>query len=155
MQQKPPFSDIHYTKNLEKFSRDNPLEAYRLENVDCSTLTFCYTEENELNLTEEVNGRKIYLHDQAGAIWAARQWAKQLRLGKQTVIFVYGLGLGYYYLPLKEWLEDPTHYLVFLEDDKRVLNKVLSNFIPQHPSFFRIFMQICPIYLKLFRDNTL
>lgn len=115
-----------YAKNIERFARDNPLEAYRLEEVDCSKIKFCHTLEDELNLVDESQGQARYLHDQGGAIFAAHQWAKKLSLEGCTVLFVYGLGLGYYYLPLKKWLEEPSHYLVFLEDNPCVVRYFLQ-----------------------------
>jgi antitoxin component YwqK of YwqJK toxin-antitoxin module len=118
--------DENYAKNVELFARDNPLEAYRLEETDCSRLKFCHTLENELNLVDESQEKPLYFHDQGGAVWAAQQWASKLPLEGCNVLFVYGLGLGYYYLPLKPWLADPLHSLVFLEDNPCVVHYFLQ-----------------------------
>lgn len=115
-----------YAENVERIARDNPLEAYRLELYEHSRIKFCSTLDDELNLVDERRDPFLYLHDQGGAIWAAQRWAKQLSFERCDVLFIYGLGLGYYYLPLKEWLKDHAHYLVFLEDDKEVVYHFLQ-----------------------------
>jgi len=120
-------SEERYAKNLELFARDNPLEAFRLDAADCSKLRLCKTYENELNLVDESQKQKIYLHAQEGAVWEANTWAEGLPLENKEVVFVYGLGLGYYYLPLKQWLkENSKRYLVFLEDDPCVVRYFLQ-----------------------------
>jgi len=41
-----------------------------------------------------------------------------LQLTNETVIYIYGIGLGAYYEALKDWLSaDRNHFVVFLEDD--------------------------------------
>jgi len=120
--------DTLYIKNLERFARFSPLEAYRLDDVDCSDLNFCYTKENELNLVVEYDGSPLYLHKQEGAHWEARLWSQILPLETVDVLYVYGLGLGYYYLPLKEWLLGAKNrYLVFIEEDPRVVRRFLQS----------------------------
>lgn len=112
-----------YAKNLRLFSRDNPKEAFHLDPVECSLMRFCHTDEKELNLVDESQKQKVYLHPQSGALCEANYWAKKLPFENTDVIFIYGLGLGYYYIPLKKWLEeDPGHYLVFLEDNSYVVH---------------------------------
>lgn len=113
---------LHYKRNLEKFARDNLVEAYRLEWADCSHLRFCKTYKGELNLIDKRGEHSIYLHAQEGAELEARYWAGNLALESTDVLFVFGLGLGYCYLPLKEWLQgDPKKHLVFLEDDPSII----------------------------------
>ncbi|HEV8053003.1 MAG TPA: 6-hydroxymethylpterin diphosphokinase MptE-like protein, partial [Parachlamydiaceae bacterium] len=118
-----------YKKNLELFARDNPLEAiaFRLdEATDCSFMKTCLTDENEPNLVDESGDHKIYLHAQYGAVLEAEGWAQKLALKEHDVLFIYGLGLGYYYLPLKKWLEEnAARHLVFLEDNPCVVNHFL------------------------------
>jgi len=57
-------------------------------------------------------------------------WKKSLYLEGVDVLYVYGIGLGYHYLALQQWLEggiDRT--VVFFEDDLRVLKTLFS--LPQ------------------------
>ncbi len=45
-----------------------------------------------------------------------------LELDEVEVLYVLGLGLGYLYYAARDWLAaDPSHQLVFLEDDLSVL----------------------------------
>lgn len=127
-----------YAKNLELFVRDNLLQSLNVEEGAYSSLRFCKTHEGELNLVDESQQPPLYLHAQAGALWEAEYWASKLQLADYQVIFVYGVGLGYYFLPLKKWLlENSEHYLVFLEDDEKViyyfLKTELATEILEHP----------------------
>lgn len=113
-----------YRKNLELFARDNPVEAFRMEKSP--SLELCITSQNELNLTGKIEGRTVYWHAQEGAVLESQYWVKMLPLDSCDVIFVYGLGLGYYYLALKNWLaESSQRYVVFLEDEAAVMNPFL------------------------------
>lgn len=117
-------SEERYARNLELFARDNPLEAYRLEN-DNPAIKFCYTSDQELNLIDETTGMSYYFPE--GAMLEAKEWAKGLKIDQIDVIFVYGLGLGYYYFPLTRWLsENSGRYLVFLEDSPTVIEHFLQ-----------------------------
>ena len=50
-----------------------------------------------------------------------------LSLEKLQVIYIYGIGLGYYYFPLKKWLsEDKERDLIFIEEDLSVLRAFLK-----------------------------
>lgn len=119
-------TNARYAKNIELFARDNPLQAYRLEQAECSLMRFCTTYQKELNLVDESQKQQIYLHAQEGAIAEATYWAEKLPLENKDTLFVYGLGLGYYYLPLQKWLkDDPTHSLIFIEDNPSVVRHFL------------------------------
>ncbi len=63
------------------------------------------------------NGKreKAWLYEGEDEIF---NWKSTLVLEQTDLIYIYGLGLGHYYFALKEWLEkDPSHQLVFLEED--------------------------------------
>lgn len=54
-------------------------------------------------------------------------WFSQLKLEGLEILYVYGLGLGYYFLPLKKWLkEQKGRKLIFLEDDIAVIDAFLK-----------------------------
>ena len=115
-----------YQKNLELFARDNPEEAHLLAHIDCSSLHFCKTYEGELNLVDKSEKHPFYIHAQEGALFEAESWAKTLKLDADTLV-VFGVGLGYYYTALKAWLtENSKRFLIFLEDDPRVLYHFLQ-----------------------------
>lgn len=128
----------HFAKNLELLARSNPVQAYSLERIDYTQMQPCSTFQGEMNLVDRSSKESAYLYSSEGALWEADNWAENLKLPEKDVLFVYGLGLGYYYLPLKSWLrEDPERYLVFVEDDMRVLpfflGTPLATEILEHP----------------------
>jgi hypothetical protein len=56
-----------------------------------------------------------------------RHWASMLPLQSIEVLVVYGVGLGYPYLTLKEWLKGFSfRKVIFLEDDPELLFKFLE-----------------------------
>lgn len=69
---------------------------------------------------------KNYLHSQEDPLGEANRWASTIKLSAVNTIFVYGLGLGYYYEPLKEWLKENDNYLIFIEDDPEIISHFLS-----------------------------
>ena len=116
-----------YTANLDRFAKWQALEAFQLEEVSLHKIHFCQTKMGECNLLLERDGQPFYIHSQEGAEEEAWNWSKIQPLESIEVLFVYGLGLGYYYLPLKKWLsQDPKRTLVFLEEDARVLKCFLA-----------------------------
>lgn len=53
----------------------------------------------------------------------AEKWFSGLSLTGYKLLYVYGIGLGAYYVPLKKWLrESPEHHVVFVEDDVEVID---------------------------------
>jgi len=142
--------EARYERNLEKFAQFNRLEAYRLDRVDCSQLNFCYTTENELNLVDTQEGKPHYFYLQEGAYWEAEQWARIPPLTEINTLFVYGLGLGYYYVPLKKWLkENRKHQLIFIEEDPRVVKRFLETELAtellNHP---QVYIRLFPCLLE-------
>lgn len=109
-------------KNLTLFARYAPLEAYRLQTIDTSPLQFCTTSDGELNLVDNTTSPPFYYHAQEGALREAHQWADALPKTPFDTLFIYGLGLGYYYQALLPWLHaDPKRHIVFIEQDPRVV----------------------------------
>ncbi len=114
-------------KNLRLLRESDPKTALQLTYVDPSDLIFCQTLQSEPNLKRVYRGKTYYTHDQNDAKKEAETWFCQLPLGKATVLYVYGLGLGYAYEAAKTWLkQDPEHSLVFLEDDLAVVVRFLE-----------------------------
>lgn len=135
-----------FFKNVELWAKDSPVEAYRLESLGAGPWEFCCTWEGEENLVDRESGpQPRYLHPQEGARLEAKNWASILPLDKVEVVYVYGVGLGYYYEPLKEWLKSTDHYLVFIEEDPHVLfsffQTELATEILKHP---RVILKLLP-----------
>lgn len=69
----------------------------------------------------------VPLHSPVNASEEAAEWFKSLELEDETVLYVYGVGLGYYYLAAREWLrQNEQHYLIFFEDNLEILRRLLE-----------------------------
>lgn len=116
-----------FAVNVSRWAEMCPQEANTLLSQECSHLAFCTTEQGEVNLRKETPEGPVFYHAQQGALQEAQQWFKSLDLYNVKVLFVYGVGLGYYYDAAKEWLhEDKTRVLVFLEDDLEVIHRLFE-----------------------------
>lgn len=121
------YSDEIYEKNLEKFSLYDPLTAIKFSMCDFSEYEYCYTHLGELNLYRKVHENDIYYHDMSGAFEEAKEWYRSKDLSNHKVVFLFGLGLGYYYKALKLWLDkSPHNRLIFLEDELGVIHRFLE-----------------------------
>lgn len=77
----------------------------------------------------KLNARKgdLFLHSENGLQEELEEWQKSLALEGIEVLYVYGLGLGYYFECLKEWLNERRgRMLIFLEDDLGVIDAFLK-----------------------------
>ena len=114
-------------KNLLLLKKFDIRLFYRLERTDPTQLEFCHTEKNQLNLKRFYDSSSFYYHSEIDAQEEAYQWFCNLDLKGITVLFVYGIGLGYYYKAAKEWLKSNSkHALVFLEEDPGVIHRLLE-----------------------------
>lgn len=95
-----------------------------LEETDTAFWKWTKTKKGELNL-ETVEG--IPLHDPEGALEEARKWFEELAPFDKQILFIHGIGLGYFYEVLQEWLHlNPRRYLIFYEDDPVLLKLFLE-----------------------------
>jgi hypothetical protein len=119
---------IVFFKNLEIFCRFCPYYRQLILDQKCDTLTFVKTLKDELNLKRFEQGQVIEYHSSNGALIEAQNWFSSIDfLEKVQVLFVFGIGLGWYYDAAKEWLHSKKNrFIVFLEDDLAVLRMFLS-----------------------------
>ncbi|MCE5316320.1 MAG: DUF115 domain-containing protein [Parachlamydia sp.] len=116
-----------FQDNLERFSHMCAVAAVQIQDVDCSHLVFCQTEKGEQNLKRVGGSKEVFYHSQQGAADEAEIWLNEACPLGTKVIFVYGIGLGYYYDALQEWLKrDPGRVIMFLEDDLAVIHCFLE-----------------------------
>lgn len=116
-----------YEKNRELFLRVNPSIHDVISNYKSSKWEWCETEKGEKNLKQDINGHPFYLHSQKGAMDEIQKWFFHLDKISGKAIFIFGLGLGYHYQLIKEWLRnDPARFLVFIEDDLEVIQHFLT-----------------------------
>lgn len=115
--------DETFHENIQHWARVNPKKAVMLQYLHDDTVHLCQTDGGVPNMAKEEMGQLEYFHDPKDPIGEAQQWFSSLNLRLATVIYVYGVGLGYYYDAAKSWLEgDPRRSIVFLEDDPAVLH---------------------------------
>ncbi len=116
---------IFFKKNFQLLQKTHPLLAHQLDLIDPKDLEICWTQQEELNLKRFYENQSYYYHSPVSALEEAIEWFQSLDLHAATVLFVYGIGLGYYYEAAKAWLKQhPDHTLVFLEEDLNVLYRL-------------------------------
>lgn len=120
-------NEERFKENLERWAPLNKEAAEKLKSLDCKSVFLCQNEDGELNL-KKVSGDFIqYFHSTTSPLREAQQWFLGLNLKNISVLYVYGIGLGYYYDIVQEWLkEDPRHHVVFMEDNLEVIKYFLE-----------------------------
>ncbi|GAB4235463.1 MAG: hypothetical protein Tsb0021_15010 [Chlamydiales bacterium] len=107
-----------WKKTKKILEKRYPFIVNDLENIDIE-FEWCRTERNEINLKKK-DRSNVYLHAQSGALIEAQKILRdEVNLvSKFSTIFIYGIGLGYFYDALREWLHEfPDRQLVFFETD--------------------------------------
>lgn len=111
-----------FQKNISLWSNTHPKEALLLPYRTDPDLSFCQTKSGELNLTRKYLGKSLYYHSNNGALDEALRWVEKLNLKGKDVVYVFGVGLGFYYEALKPWLrKNRRRSVVFLENDLGVI----------------------------------
>ncbi len=94
--------------------------------------TFFLNESGEKNARRRKEEKEEVLHTHGNIAEETRKWTSSLALEKIEILYCYGIGLGYHYPLLKEWLkEESGKRLVFLEDDLGALATFLQTEISQ------------------------
>lgn len=107
----------NFHKSIELWAAAHPKEAHLLPYVDVSGTSLLTSPKGYLNLKASIGN--LY---SSNPIEEAAEWARGLKLEGVEVLYVYGLGLGYYYLPLKDWLHEKNdRQLIFIEDELPVI----------------------------------
>lgn len=116
-----------FYKNIDLWAHSNPKSAVMLPYADCRHLAFDETKKGELNLKNTQQRKTGYFHSPSGAAEEARLAFERLDLQKKEVMYIYGVGLGYFYDAAKAWLKkNPRHFLVFVEDDLGVIHRLFE-----------------------------
>lgn len=115
-------------RNIELWARSHPKEAVLLPYLEEGDITLCQTDKGETNLCLQNEGQIEYFHNPQDASTEAQKWFEALALRGIQVLYVYGIGLGYYYDAAKAWLKrNPKRGIVFLEDNPHVLRHFLAS----------------------------
>lgn len=108
--------------NRQRWSLLSPDDVTKIPISASPQASLSKTQKGELNIKKKIEGKTINLHSIKGAEEEANIWFSNLDLKHITTLIVYGIGLGYFYDAAKKWLrEDPSRYLIFIEDDPDVL----------------------------------
>lgn len=120
--------DSAFEKNL-KFLEQKGQESK--DNFDLEIeedFQICSTRKGQANLRYVKSDKSFYLHSNYDAEQESIKWFSQIDIKNAKVLFLYGIGYGYSYAPIKEWLEeDIERYLVYIEDDKLSIRLALEN----------------------------
>jgi hypothetical protein len=141
-------------KNLNLLSHIDSKLAYQLTLLNPNDVQFCQTQQGELNLCRTYQGQTYFYHSNEHAAAEAQKWFKELHLTNETVLYVYGVGLGYYAEATQDWLKvDSKHTLIFLEKDLTILYRLLETskgtWILKHPQIHLIAFE------NIFTDQAL
>lgn len=113
--------------NIEIWAQTEPRMARLLPYQEPKDLEFCEAQNHQANLQKITPQGALYYHSQIDPLQEAEEWFKGLPTANMQVLYVYGVGLGYYYLAAKAWLkQNPRHHLIFLEDDLSVIYRLLE-----------------------------
>ncbi len=109
---------------MEKYRPD---VVIRLGLLESSSVQWCKTDLNEPNLKVHDGEKSYFIHSQSGAVKEAEELAAKVKNNNTTVLVIYGVGLGYLFDSIKEWLEnDYRRKVIFLEDNHAVLHRFLE-----------------------------
>ncbi|CRX37780.1 6-hydroxymethylpterin diphosphokinase MptE-like protein [Estrella lausannensis] len=101
--------------------------AKRIRDAEVTDYEIYPTHLGEDNLARRHRGKDFFFHSQDGARKEAKRWVQNIKTEDVDLIYIYGIGLGYYYDEIKGWLhKDPTRFVVFLESDYSALNMLFN-----------------------------
>jgi len=143
-----------YEENLHRWSLFCPLAAEQIKLLsDNDRLKIIETNSLPVNLQMTIDGKDYLFHDPKDPQEEAKALVKAVDFEMCEILYVYGVGFGYIFDELKEWLQDPKHTLVFLEDHLAVIDAFLhtprAKEILEHP---RVWLYYLNNILKDFDD---
>lgn len=140
-----------FEKNLAYWSKLAPEDSKELKKCNSNSIEFGLTKEGKPNLKTMFNGNEYTFHSNEDPIREALEWLSTIDLRDIEVLFIYGVGLGYYYDVLADWLHsDKQRRLIFIEDNLEVIKRLFETeqaekLITDH--------QVELIYIKDFKQD--
>ncbi len=128
MSDQPFFSEERFKSNLQIYQKRTVKGASIIQDLDASRLQPVQSKDGSWNLMyEKKDGEQQMLHSPYSPKKEAASWFQSIKNSTADVLYVYGVGLGYYYQEAKKWLaEKRGRFLVFLEDNPYVLRRFLE-----------------------------
>ncbi|MEM1282756.1 MAG: 6-hydroxymethylpterin diphosphokinase MptE-like protein, partial [Chlamydiota bacterium] len=118
----------NFQDNIRLWSTYMSQESEEIKNVTPQRVSFCDSDQGLPNLKTKRQEETYFYHDPNDPLGEAHRWFKTLDLANTDVVYVYGVGLGYYYDALANWLHsNPNRYLAFIEDDPEVVYRFLES----------------------------
>lgn len=116
-----------FQKNLQRWSLFSPDYKETLSQFQCANIQFSKNSNGDFNLVQKINNQNVFFHSLESVQNEARDWFNSLDLRYVSVLYVFGIGLGYAYTAAKQWLkEDCSRSLIFLEDNLEVIHRFLE-----------------------------
>ena len=113
-----------FQQNLSRWSLISPEAANKVAAVECTSVALEMHCGHE-NLCRKIDSTLLWYHAD-DPIKEAEEWFASLDLYQTHVLYVHGVGLGYYFEAALEWLKNPFHFLVFLEHDAEVVHRLFE-----------------------------
>lgn len=111
-------------RNLALFGKIFPGDASRVRETPLVHVHFAESVNGLPNLTIEEEGELHFILNKENPIEEAYLWTSSLPLNTIDVVFIYGVGLGYYYDALESWLNSgPNKSIIFIEDNPEILKR--------------------------------
>ena len=134
-----------FNRHLEMWAKERPVHALQVQAVNAKNYRRLASPQGS-NL--KMPWGKLYSDH---PLLEAENWFSSLRLEGIKLLYVYGVGLGYYYEVLKKWLkEDEERHVVFLEDDLAVLKRFFEE---PHAEVLLTHNQVTVCYLHDIEDK--
>lgn len=120
-------SKDNFLRNCELWSRIEPEGARAVMENDTYEIEICKAKNGQLNLRLVADVEDPYFHNESDPLKEAVKWYATLDLSDANLLFVYGIGLGYYYDVLEHWLRQSSeNYLIFIEDSPEVIKRLFE-----------------------------
>lgn len=111
-------------KNLARWGNYRSTAAYAVGNLPQLDVHVCHSASGAANLCKDEGGQQFFYHAPTDPVEEANRWFASLPQFKGDTLYVFGIGLGYYYHAALPWLrEDERRSLIFIEDDPQVIRR--------------------------------
>ena len=125
--------------NIDKIKGLYPDFPIKLPFLDTQDYQIEINGQGQENLIlQNEDGKKSYFYSQEDVYKDIDNWLEEDPFKISKGVYVYGVGLGYHFDRLQNWLEkDPGNFLVFIEDDlcvfKKLLEREQGTILLEHP----------------------